>query len=80
MLENNNSQIKDLASACGFSLINPEPNPWMISFKKEENPIARINIYWTTMTVTVQYKGGRRMKTFRRVSLSQLEDILQDIQ
>lgn len=62
--------------ALGFDQILPQKNPHMISFKKEEGH-HRVNIYNTTMTVTVQdlSKWGS-INTFRRVTLSDLEEIV----
>lgn len=77
MLENNKADFKELASAYGYTTIKPEKNPFMFSFKKEEDPNARINVYYTTMTVTVQYKDGQKMKSFREVDIDTFEEILQ---
>lgn len=69
-------QVTQLAEAYGYVLIEPQKNPYMISFKKEEDPIWRINVYYTTMTVQVQnYKNGE-MAIYKQVDISDFEDIL----
>ena len=71
-------EIKQLAEAYGFLEIESK-NPHMYSFQKEENNDARINVYFTTGTVTVQYKSAKPMKSHKQVELEEFEDILMNI-
>jgi len=75
-LENPLQNIKGLAGAYGFIEILPQKNPVMISFAKEEESPCRINYYFTTGTVQVQFKNGRHPILERNVTLDQFEDIL----
>lgn len=69
-------KINELAGALGWILIEPQKNPYMISFKLEESDEIRINIYFTTMTVTVQSRASfGSCKTFKEVDLNLLEQI-----
>lgn len=80
MLENDLQQIKGLAGAYGFIEVLPQKNPHMISFRKEEDGDARINYYFTTGTVQVQYKNEiKPQRIERKVTLEMFEDILQNI-
>ena len=51
----------------------------MISFKKEEESPCRINYYFTTGTVQVQFTDGRQAQIHKNVTLDQFEDILMAI-
>ena len=79
MLGNPLQNLKQLAGAYGFIELLPQKNTIMVSFVNEEDSPCRINVYWTTMTVQVQFKDGRRFQIYRDVDLEKFEDILQGI-
>lgn len=70
--------IIDLASALGYRLITPCKNPHMISFYKEESFDFRVNVYYTNMTVQVQYKDGH-FKIEKGLTLLKLEDLFTNL-
>jgi len=49
----------------------------MMSFIPDESSTIRMNIYFTTMTVTVQ-KRNRFCETYRNVGMEELENILKE--
>lgn len=71
----NKEETIGLAGAYGFILIEPIKNPYMLSFRQEEEGRIRINVYFTTGTVTIQ--GPNQNETHRGVDLYQFEDLLQ---
>jgi hypothetical protein len=71
-------EIVELAEAYGYVLITPNKNPHMISFYKEESFDFRVNVYYTNMTVQVQYKDGK-FKIEKGLTLSTLEDLLSNL-
>ena len=74
-----NQQLIELASAYGWILIESK-NPYMISFKKEEDCGIRINVYFTKMTITVQDKENpTECKTYYQQSILDFEKILMDL-
>lgn len=68
-----NQDIIDLLLAYGFEDIGPQKNLVMISYKKDD---IRLNIYFTTMTVTVDSPRGFH-GTYRHIDLLGMENILQ---
>lgn len=79
MLNNKNTELKkisDLAKAYGWRDLGPQKNYWMMSFMHDETG-ARINVYHTTGTVTLQLEGMRSMaKTWKNVkTMSEYETI-----
>ena len=66
-------QITELCEGMGWFSI-PSKNPWMISFKKEETN-QRINVYFTTMTVTIE-DIHHHQTHYRNCTLEQLEQLL----
>lgn len=73
----NIEEIKNLAGAYSWLPIESK-NKYMISFKHEETE-ARMNIYFTTMTITIQwpYELNKKPKSYKKVnSLEELENIL----
>jgi len=67
-----------LAKAHGWIDLGAQKNPKMISFKKEETNF-RMNIYFTTMTVTLQ-SPDTKIQTYRGVtSLTEFEKIASSI-
>ena len=73
--EEQKEKVIDLASALGYRLITPCKNPHMVSFYKEEGFDFRVNVYYTNMTVQVQYKDGK-FRIEKGLTLSTLEDLL----
>lgn len=70
-------KIKELCEGMGW--IEITSNPLMISFKPEENTRVRMNIYHTTMMVTVQGRGSNGFcETYRNVGMEELEKILEE--
>lgn len=67
-------QIKQLVTSFGWKDIGKVLNPYMISFLHEETK-ARMNVYYTTMTVTIQYRD-KPPKTMRNIDLITLENLL----
>lgn len=66
--------LTELAGAYGWNPIESK-NKYMISFRRDENP-ERMNIYFTTMTVTIDKSDGM-CAVYRGVSsLAAFEDIL----
>jgi len=70
-------QIKLLCEGMGWVDLGKQKNPYMMSFIPEESSAIRMNIYFTTMTVTVQ-KRNRFCETYRNVGLEELENILKE--
>ena len=66
-------QIAELCEGLGWLPIHSK-NPHMISFKQEETD-RRLNVYYTTMTVTVE-DDQHNQQHHRNVDLEQLELIL----
>lgn len=73
----NENIIKELAAAYGWVEILPQKNATMVSFKRAEDAVNRVNVYFTRMTVQIQPFGGtyNSGRIFKEVSLPQLEDI-----
>lgn len=69
-------QIRSLASALGWIEIRPQNNPYMISFRSEENKDIRVNVYFTKMTVTVQSAELQNCIVYKSVNMQKFEDIL----
>lgn len=62
----------------GWIDLGPQKNPVMISFEQEETG-DRLNVYFTTMTVTRQAKNSRFARPpWRSVNLTLLEKILSE--
>lgn len=69
--------VKEMSELLGaYSWISiPSKDPYMISFRKEETE-ERMNMYFTTMTITIQALK-KFCKTFKKVdSLERLEEII----
>lgn len=77
-MKNLAEQITELAGAYGFIEVKSK-NPHMISFQKEEDTDCRINFYFTTGTLTVQYRSAKPSSVHRNITLEAFEDILQNI-
>lgn len=76
---NRSEEIKELCEGMGWIEILPRKNPVMISFYPEEKKNIRMNIYFTTMTVTVQGKSDNGFcETYRGVTMEKLESILHE--
>lgn len=71
-------KIEQIAEAYGWFKVHSK-NPYMISFKQEEDPTVRINFYFTTRTVTAQ-KEGRGMITKKFCEVHDFEDLLIKLQ
>lgn len=71
-----NTDLKGLVEAFGWYEI-PSRNPFMTSFKNDENK-ERMNVYFTTGTIQVQGLDGS-FSIYRNIhSLPQVEEILND--
>ncbi len=70
-------QVINLMESMGYIEIESK-NPYMVSFYKEETNDPRINIYYTTMTMQVQYKSGSNWIE-KGLSLSKLEELIDNI-
>lgn len=66
--------IRELVGTYGWVEI-PSKNIYMISFSKDESK-ERMNVYFTTMTVTIDGKDGSCI-VHRKVDVNQLEKIAQ---
>lgn len=66
-----NQDQKELIQAYGWEDLGPQKNAYMLSFKKEN---LRMNIYFTTMTITIQDIGEGHCAVYKRVS--DIEDVL----
>ncbi len=75
---NRTEEIKALCEGMGWIEILPKKNPVMISFHPEEKDNIRMNIYFTTMTVTIQDKNNSRgfCETHRDCNIEKLEALL----
>lgn len=67
-------EIKELCEALGWIDLGPQKNIYMMSFREEETG-RRVNIYPTTMTVTVE-DINHIQKHYHDVTLEKLEQIL----
>lgn len=67
------NDIKELCQGFGWIPIHSK-NKYMISFQKEESK-RRLNIYFTTMTVTIE-DDDHRQHHFKNVTLEEMEKIL----
>jgi hypothetical protein len=65
-------QIGPLVAAYGWLSLGPQKNKHMISFKHEESG-RRLNIYFTTGTITIQ---NGVIETHREVDLTTLEGFI----
>ncbi len=75
-------QIVQIAKEMGWEEIFPQKNPVMISFQRDKECNPRVNVYYTTMTVSVQYKDGynnNKAMYHKDVSLRQFREILQEL-
>lgn len=71
-------QMKELICAFGWIDLGPQKNEWMISFQHEESKY-RLNVYYTTGTVTLQAPRSRFPKTWKGIdNLTKLEAIIQN--
>lgn len=71
-------QLIELMNALGFKETSSK-NVYMLSFFKEEtNDNPRVNIYFTTMTVQIQWRDGRA-EVHKGVDSGELEDLLNKI-
>ncbi len=71
-------EIIEFMKALGFKETSSK-NAYMLSFFPEESDDdPRINIYFTRMTIQIQYKNGQSRYAYN-VSLSELESILDKI-
>lgn len=76
-LINDKKDFIEIAESYGFKEITPQKNPHMISFKKEDDNNVRINYYFTTGTIQVQFSDRTKKPEIHRiVTLSKFEDIL----
>lgn len=73
----NKELIVQMAGAFGWQDMGPQKNAYMISFKNETGTI-RLNVYFTTMTVTVQHIASGSIQSHRDVEMAQFERILTD--
>ena len=71
---NGKQEIKELCEGLGWIDLGAQKNPKMISFKQEESG-RRVNIYFTTMSVSCVDKVGVQ-RHYRGVDLEQLEKIM----
>ena len=71
------TNIKLLCEGMGWIDLGPQRNPYMMSFIPEERSNIRMNIYFTTMTVTIQ-KSHRFCETYKNVGFAQLEKLLEE--
>ncbi len=73
-------EIKMFCEGMGWKEILPRRNPVMISFRPEENYRVRLNVYYTTMTVTIQDRDSSRgfCETYRDVTMDMLEKLLEE--
>lgn len=69
-------EIISLLQAYGFTNMGPQKNSYMFSFHHDEKK-ARINIYYTTMTVTLQQNDAQQH--YKGIDLNRLEDILSNV-
>ncbi len=69
--------IKLLCEGMGWIDLGKQKNPYMMSFIPEERSNIRMNIYFTTMTVTVQ-KRNRFCETYKNVGFVELEKLLEE--
>lgn len=67
-------QITDLCEGLGWVSLGPQKNLVMLSFKEEETQ-RRVNIYYTTMTVSIE-DDHHVQHHHREVSLEELELLL----
>ncbi len=65
-------EIIPLIKAYGWVDLGQQRNPYMVSFVHEEYG-DRMNVYFTTMTITVQPKSGGSCDTYKNVSMDFLE-------
>lgn len=70
----NKKEIIALMKALGFKETSTK-NAYMLSFYPDEIDDPRINIYFTKMTVSIQWQD-RSYKYYYNVTLSELEDIV----
>ena len=70
-------QIIELCVGMGWTDLGVQKNPYMLSFVHEEKP-DRINVYFTTMTVTRQNRNIKNgfCHTYKNVTLEELESLL----
>lgn len=66
---------KELLKAFGWREIGSR-NPLMLSFIKEEDDDFRLNIYYTTGTVTMQGRDGSFRSIKDVINIEQLEDFI----
>lgn len=64
--------ISELLTALGWTDLGPQKNKVMISFTRGD---VRMNVYFTTMTVTLQNMETHSLKTIRDCTLEDLEKI-----
>lgn len=67
------TEITELCSALGWVPI-PSKNNYMISFKQEESG-RRLNVYYTTMTVTID-DASFHQQHYKNITLPVLEYLL----
>lgn len=70
-------KIKLLCEGMGWIDLGPQKNPYMMSFVPEETSTIRMNIYFTTMTVTIQ-KSRRFCETYKNMGFVELEKLLEE--
>ena len=70
-------QLKELIKALGFVEIYSK-NPYMVSFWREEAQDPRVNVYFTTMTVQIQWRDGYS-EVHKDVDSVQLEELLSKV-
>ena len=76
-MEDRKRELKLLCEGLGWIDLGEQRNPYMISFAPEEHINIRMNIYYTTMTVTIQ-KSNRFCETYKNVGYKELEKILEE--
>lgn len=69
--------VRELCVGMGWVDLGTQKNLYMVSFQKESTK-DRLNIYFTTMTVTLQARKSRFPKMWRKVTMDELESILQN--
>lgn len=71
-------QLIQIAAELGWEEVVPQRNPVMISFCQDYGMNPRVNVYFTTMTVSVQYKSGKA-SYHKDVTLEEFREILNNL-
>lgn len=77
-MEATKENIIHLVAAFGWSQILSK-NPYMLSFVKDDAPeYIRMNVYFTKMTIQIQYEDGRQSIN-KDCTLSELETLASSV-